>query len=153
MNNMTNGDVVVFSCACGQNFGWKDQYDDGSFYCECCGSISFINSQWLPRKTFNTPNEVQEVSDIVKENISMQYLISTICDEIKEMLLKKNEAYGNSASEPVRVFSKVDALEQINVRIDDKLSRIAKGTEYQGDDTELDLIGYLILKRCVKRKQ
>ncbi|MCP4024443.1 MAG: hypothetical protein GY729_21555 [Desulfobacteraceae bacterium] len=80
----------------------------------------------------------------------MKYQIKKICDEIKELLLKKNEAYGNSAADPVRIFSKVDAIEQINVRIDDKLSRIMRGSEYQGDDTELDLIGYLILKRAIK---
>lgn len=39
------------------------------------------------------------------------------------MLLAKNAAYGNSALEPVRIFSKADPTEQIRVRIDDKLSR------------------------------
>jgi hypothetical protein len=79
----------------------------------------------------------------------MKEKIEEVCDEIKEMLIKKNEAYGNSASDPVRIFSKVDAIEQINVRIDDKLSRIARGHEYGDEDTELDLIGYLILKRVI----
>lgn len=82
----------------------------------------------------------------------MQEAIKEVCDELKEFLLKKNKAYGNSASEPMRIFSKVDSIEQINVRIDDKLSRIAKGNEFDGDDTELDLIGYLILKRSIKRR-
>jgi hypothetical protein len=80
----------------------------------------------------------------------MKEAIVRVCDEIKNLLLDKNKAYGNSALDPVRIFSKVDAVEQINVRIDDKLSRIARGTEYPGDDTELDLIGYLILKRVIK---
>lgn len=83
----------------------------------------------------------------------MQELIKQVTDEIKEFLLKKNIAYGNSAAEPVRIFSKADPLEQINVRIDDKLSRMMKGKEYPGDDDELDLIGYLILKRAVKLYQ
>lgn len=82
----------------------------------------------------------------------MKTEIEGVCDEIKGFLLEKNLAYGNSAAEPVRIFSRVDAVEQLNVRIDDKLSRVARGSEYQGDDTELDLIGYLILKRAVKRK-
>lgn len=82
----------------------------------------------------------------------MEDLIAEVCSEIRDMLIEKNRAYGNSAEEPVRIFSSVDAIEQINVRIDDKLSRIAKGHEFQGDDTELDLIGYLVLKRCLKRK-
>lgn len=76
--------------------------------------------------------------------------IKKVCAEIEALLIAKNEAYGNSAADPVRIFSKVDALEQINVRIDDKLSRIARGNEFDGDDTELDLIGYLILKRVIK---
>ena len=38
----------------------------------------------------------------------------------------------------------------MNVRIDDKLSRIARGREYAGDDTELDLIGYLVLRRVAR---
>ena len=75
--------------------------------------------------------------------------ISTVCDEVKALLIAKNRAYGDSAINPVRIFSRADAAEQINVRIDDKLSRIARGTETDkvAEDTELDLIGYLILKR------
>ena len=80
-----------------------------------------------------------------------QAQIKEVCDEIADFLIKKNQAYGNSAADPVRVFSKVDTLEQINVRIDDKLSRIKRGNEFDGDDTELDLIGYLILKRVIKQ--
>lgn len=83
----------------------------------------------------------------------MEKEIKETCEEIKDLLLEKNKAYGNSAADPVRIFSKVDAIEQINVRIDDKLSRLARGKEYHGDDTELDLIGYLILKRAIKRSQ
>jgi hypothetical protein len=83
----------------------------------------------------------------------MRDIINAVCSEIRDFLIRKNDSYGNSAAEPVRIFSSVDAIEQINVRIDDKLRRIAKGHEYHMDDTELDLIGYLILKRCLKRKK
>ncbi|MFZ7126395.1 MAG: hypothetical protein ACOWWM_09620 [Desulfobacterales bacterium] len=82
---------------------------------------------------------------------TMADLIADECDALKAMLLGKNKSYGNSAAEPLRVFSRVDPVEQINVRIDDKLSRIAKGCEFEGEDTEWDLIGYLLLKRCVQR--
>lgn len=78
-------------------------------------------------------------------------LIWAECKAISELLVEKNKCYGNSIFEPCNIFSKASALEQIDVRIDDKLNRIAKGTEYQGDDTELDLIGYLILKRIYKK--
>ncbi len=84
---------------------------------------------------------------------SMEEGIQTTCDELKDILLAKNKAYGNSAADPVRIFSRVDAMEQINVRIDDKLSRMARGHEFDGEDTELDLIGYLILKRILREKR
>ena len=59
-----------------------------------------------------------------------QKLIAKECDRIKEILPEKNHANGNSALEPVRIFSKADSVEQINVRIDDKLSRLARGHEH-----------------------
>lgn len=68
-----------------------------------------------------------------------------ISDEISAMLIAKNRSYGDAALNPVRVFSKASAKEQILVRIDDKLSRLQRGSEYQGDDTVRDLIGYLFL--------
>lgn len=76
--------------------------------------------------------------------------ISAECDEIATMLCRKNAAYGNSALDPVRIFSKADTIEQINVRIDDKLSRLARGS-LDEEDVELDLIGYLVLKRIALR--
>jgi hypothetical protein len=79
-----------------------------------------------------------------------QAAIAQVCDDVKRTLLEKNRAYGNSALDPVRIFSRADPVEQLNVRIDDKLSRIARGREYAGDDTELDLIGYLVLKRVAR---
>jgi hypothetical protein len=81
--------------------------------------------------------------------MNTQELIVMVCDEIKDVLLQKNSAYGDSAINPLRVFSRADSIEQINVRIDDKLSRIARGSN-AGEDTELDLIGYLVLKRVAK---
>lgn len=77
--------------------------------------------------------------------------IAMVCDEIKDMLLQKNAAYGDSALNPVRIFSRADPIEQINVRIDDKLSRLTRGSS-AGEDTELDLIGYLILKRVAQKR-
>jgi hypothetical protein len=82
-----------------------------------------------------------------------EYDIITVCDEIKNMLLDKNRKYSDSALNPKRIFSKADSIEQINVRIDDKLSRIANQQEDDDEDAELDLIGYLILKRIKKRDQ
>lgn len=83
--------------------------------------------------------------------MNVKELISQECDAIKELLCRKNDAYGNSFMYPINIFSKAEAIEQLNVRIDDKLNRIAKGTnkELVQEDTEADLIGYLILKRVL----
>lgn len=48
------------------------------------------------------------------------------CAGLAAMLLAKNASYGNSALAPLRVFSRADAAEQLRVRIDDKLSRLAR---------------------------
>lgn len=76
--------------------------------------------------------------------------IGKACRDMETLLLGKNAAYGNSAADPVRIFCKADPLTQIDVRIDDKLSRLMRGHEYPGDDTEADLLGYLLLKRAVR---
>lgn len=79
--------------------------------------------------------------------------IARECDAVRDMLLAKNAAYGNSALEPLRLFSSADPSEQLRVRIDDKLSRIGRGNEYGDDDTILDLIGYLVLLRIANHEQ
>lgn len=69
------------------------------------------------------------------------------CDNLAQMLIDKNARYGDSALSPVRVFSRASAEEQILVRIDDKLSRLARGKGAEDEDVILDLLGYLILLR------
>jgi hypothetical protein len=80
-----------------------------------------------------------------------QEAISQVCDELKEFLINKNKAYGNSALSPLRILSKSDTEEQLNVRIDDKLSRLMRGTAYDGDNDIDDLVGYLILKKVYRK--
>ena len=77
--------------------------------------------------------------------------IAAVCDEAKEMLILKNRAYGNSALNPTRIFSKSDNVEQLKVRIDDKLSRFMRGNEFPGDNDLDDLMGYLLLLKVANR--
>jgi hypothetical protein len=70
-----------------------------------------------------------------------------------EFLVEKNKAYGDSALDPARVFSKAKTTEQILVRLDDKLSRLKKGQEYPGEDDIVDLIGYLFLLMIAKERE
>jgi hypothetical protein len=79
--------------------------------------------------------------------------IATTCDSIKEMLLEKNKRYGDSALNPVRIFSKADPIEAILVRMDDKLSRIRNLEKDDSEDAYLDLIGYLVLHIVAQKQQ
>lgn len=74
------------------------------------------------------------------------------CDAIKELLLEKNRKYGDSALNPSRIFSRADAVEQIKVRIDDKLTRFQNRQDDEDEDIVQDLIGYLHLLRIAKKK-
>ncbi len=76
----------------------------------------------------------------------MHERIAAKCDEIKALLVEKNKKYGNSAIQPLRIFSRSSPIEGILVRCDDKLSRIREtGIRNDGEDQVLDLIGYLVL--------
>ena len=77
--------------------------------------------------------------------------VRNVLQEIGDMLIEKNRAYGNSALDPVRIFSKASNVEQILVRIDDKLSRLARGSA-AGEDVEWDLLGYLVILRVARRR-
>ena len=81
--------------------------------------------------------------------------IEQVCDDIKALLLEKNAKYGDSALSPKRIFSSSGSTEQILVRIDDKLSRIAtRGFRgEQDEDTLSDLIGYLVLLKVAARAE
>ena len=70
-------------------------------------------------------------------------------------MLYKNGKYGNSALKPARIFSKANAVEQLLVRIDDKLNRIQKGAGLIGEDEDviMDLIGYLVLLKIGLKHQ
>jgi len=74
-----------------------------------------------------------------------------ITNALAEMLISKNKKYGNSALEPKRIFSNADPIEQIKVRIDDKLSRMSNQKE-EDEDVVQDLLGYLVLLKIAKEK-
>ena len=74
--------------------------------------------------------------------------IETITNTICEFLKEKNRRYGNSALEPLNIFSHIKSgdqvLDNMLVRLDDKLKRIQNAKELRKNDIA-DLIGYLIL--------
>lgn len=74
--------------------------------------------------------------------------------ELVARLLRKNAAYGSSAFNPVRVFARgVSPLDGIHVRMDDKISRLARGHAIDDEsfaDTIWDLAGYCVLERVAR---
>lgn len=78
-----------------------------------------------------------ETQDKIRETIG----------EVLDLLIRKNEQYGNSALEPMGIFANGSAEELIRVRIDDKLNRLLQGDDSieSDEDIVLDLIGYLVL--------
>jgi hypothetical protein len=80
--------------------------------------------------------------------------VNEICNEIRSTLKKKNKSYGNSALNPINVFSKGNAQDGLSARIDDKLSRIKNNkTNVYNENDVLDLIGYLILFQLSLREK
>lgn len=98
----------------------------------------------------NNDNESLISNEIWSQELVQTEILSVV-KNIAELLIEKNKKYGNSAIQPKRIFSRASQEEQINVRIDDKLSRIANQQINEDEDVELDLIGYLILKQVFKK--
>jgi hypothetical protein len=80
--------------------------------------------------------------DIVREVLS-----------VLETLIEKNAQYGDSALEPIGIMHGGSALDAIDVRIDDKLSRLKRGVDDDPEDVLLDLVGYIILRRIAQRRE
>ena len=80
-----------------------------------------------------------------------QQMIVKECDAIKELLLEKNRKYGDSAVNPCRVFSNASPMEQILVRMDDKVNRWKNKQDDDDEDISLDLVGYLVLYRVAQQ--
>lgn len=111
---------------------------DGSDYGSEYGTVQVVDSTGKVWLVF--PEMLSPVRDSATK-------ITETLDGIRDLLLEKNRAYGDSALDPVRVFSRANTVEQIKVRIDDKISRLARGadTDKVPEDTVRDLIGYLII--------
>jgi hypothetical protein len=85
--------------------------------------------------------------------MNFQDEVYKVLSEITEMLVAKNQKYGNSAIEPLGIFSDLSPEEGLKVRIDDKLKRIKNGSlEKDDEDVINDLIGYLVILKILHKK-
>lgn len=122
-----------------------------------------IRQQLLDAKLFGEDKEkIQRLQQLldeeeayrIDEESDSEHQIKEVTNQLQELLIKKNRAYGNSALEPLNVFSSQNAVDSLCARLDDKLSRIKnKGLNDKTEDTLFDLAGYLILLIIAKNEQ
>jgi hypothetical protein len=96
------------------------------------------------RERFDAPRQGSPFFEAFQAQSAFATDLDMVLAKVREMLIQKNAAYGDSALSPLRVFSKANISEQLRVRIDDKLSRLSRGKE-AGEDVLQDLLGYLVL--------
>ena len=83
---------------------------------------------------------------------SFEQEVNVVLKQLNNMLHEKNRKYGDSALTPKRIFSRASAIEQIKIRIDDKLSRLANEQVEEDEDVVWDLLGYLVLLRIAENR-
>ena len=109
----------------------------------------------LPAEYYSSKHKIQPPYEIFVESeepseslVLTQMKIESTCNDIKNMLLEKNRAYGNSSLDPASIFD-IPQEAKIQARIEDKLSRLRNIDIHANReayiDTIKDLIGYLIL--------
>ena len=75
-----------------------------------------------------------------------QQKIHEIMGAMKDLLLYKNQKYGDSAINPKKVFYKGDSTNSILIRLDDKIGRVMSNTEEKPRVNDVaDIIGYCTL--------
>lgn len=78
--------------------------------------------------------------------MNTQEKIKEITNAMQDLLLYKNEKYGDSALKPKNVFYKGDATNSILIRLDDKIGRIKSNSEEKPRINDVaDIIGYCTL--------
>ena len=80
---------------------------------------------------------------------NFEQLLDKELAEIKKVLLEKNRKYGNAALEPKKIFSQVEARERLNIRLDEKISRLLSMQDDEDEDILFDITGIYILRRIL----
>ena len=80
------------------------------------------------------------------DTIPTQQKIAEITEAMRDLLLYKNQKYGDSALNPKKIFYKGDARNSILIRLDDKLGRIMANADATPRINDVaDIIGYCTL--------
>lgn len=82
----------------------------------------------------------------VEQENTTQGKIKEITEAMKDLLLYKNQKYGDSALKPKGIFYKGDSTNSILIRLDDKLGRVISNKEEKPRVNDVaDIIGYCTL--------
>lgn len=127
---------------------WEWRGIDLMWFCNGCAGSPQGNHPSVSRCLCGDTRPDRDVPS--PEGDAFRAAVEAVLNDVGEMLVRKNDAYGNSALSPLRVFSQADPIEQIKVRIDDKLSRLARGRA-AGEDVVADLLGYLVLLQIAQK--
>lgn len=137
--------IKTVTCSeCGKEFiariGYLGLHDT---MCKDCAQSMMAQLEQMLTDYVSDVRTLREQKEVTMTNT--QELIASKCDELKELLLEKNRKYGDSALNPIRVFSKASSIEQLFVRMDDKLNCIRNRQDDEDEDVIKDLAGYLVL--------
>lgn len=124
--------------------------------CESLGGNNFAHPEKVSSCEEYLIEHAAEEASTLPLYSDIQQNMGHVLDSMKDLLIYKNNKYGNSALEPMDVFtrhlsdSNSAGLDSILVRLDDKLKRIQNADELRKNDVS-DLIGYLTLL-CVDQE-
>lgn len=129
----------------------------GHIICNDCTEA--IRLKAMTAEVTETGNVVEDVSlDVVQAEVlakqmaekkglfSTQDKIKDILGGMCDLLLYKNQKYGDSALKPKNVFYKGDATNSILIRLDDKIGRVTANPDDKPRVNDVaDIIGYCVL--------
>ena len=79
--------------------------------------------------------------------------INDTFNSIRDMVLAKNELYGNAALDPYPVFTDMSAADRLRARIDEKISRYQTNKEGDQESPLVDLVGSLVLLIIAEKRE
>ena len=111
--------------------------------CENCGAVVAYDPHCLSKG--ETTFFCHVCGKYTTLSLKKEQKLSVVLDSLENLLLEKRKNYGDSAINPVRIFSKHEPDNGICIRLDDKLARISNSTEGLRKNDVVDIMGYLTL--------
>ena len=122
---------------------------DDEHVISCCGVSKCLDGYLATVESWNDYSAEHQLKAPAEHS---QDNISAVVENLREMLIAKNQNYGNSAFQSPVLLPDLPAEKAIFVRMSDKVARLAQLTSGEKDrvgesieDTLLDLSGYCIL--------